>query len=234
MIKITAAAPPPIFGFYRANKATYAQLASDDALRKALFDEQGGLCAYCERKLAYAPNGPHSTRIEHFHPQNPAAASALDVQACRSASGAPQLADSDTTWTNLLLCCNGQETQGSSFQHCDVTKRDTDICVAFRNPKTFPAPRLLEVLPNGRIVPLPGMPRGAARVADEVLMLNRKSLTTVRRQLYRALINVIAREKGRPPFGMTVARRKALRATLEAHARDAAHPSVALSVAQRW
>jgi uncharacterized protein (TIGR02646 family) len=233
MIKITAAAPPLIFGFYRANGATYAELASDDALRKALFDEQGGLCAYCERKLAYVLGGPHSTRIEHFHPQNPAAASTLDAQACRRASGAPRLVDSDTTWANLLLCCDGQEAQGSSFRHCDVTKRDTDICVAFRNPKTFQGPRLLEVLPNGTIVPMRGMPGGAAHVVDEVLMLNRKSLTTVRRLLHQALIRVIASEKRRPPFGMTVARRNALRATLEARARDEAHPSVALSVAQR-
>jgi uncharacterized protein (TIGR02646 family) len=233
MIKITAATPPTIFGFYRSNESTYAQLASEDAIRRALFDEQGGLCAYCERKLAYTTGGPHRTRIEHFHPQNPAAASTLDVRACRMASGASQVADSDTTWTNLLLCCDGRESQGPSFQHCDVTKRDEDVCAVFRNPKTFPGPRLLEVQPNGTIVPIHGMPPGAAHVVNDVLMLNRKSLTTVRRRLYRSVFSHIASEKRRPPFGMTPARRSALRATLKAHARDAAHPSVALSVAER-
>jgi uncharacterized protein (TIGR02646 family) len=231
MIKITAAAPPAIFAFHRANKSTYLQLSSEDAIRKALWDEQRGLCAYCERRLDYALGRPHRTRIEHFHPQNPAPGSTLDAQACCMASGASPLADSDTTWTNLLLCCDGQEARGADLHHCDVTKRDTDICAPFRNPKTFQAPRLLDVHHDGRVVPISELPPGAAGVVEDVLMLNRKSLTTVRGQLYRSLFRQIATEKRRPPFGMTAARRTALRATLTARARDNPHPSVTLSVA---
>lgn len=233
MIKITAAPPPAIFAFHRANKSRYLQLSSEDAIRKALFDEQRGLCAYCERQLNYAVGGPHRTRIEHFHPQNPAPGSTLDAQACRMASGASPLADSDTTWTNLLLCCDGQEGRGAGLQHCDVTKRDTDVCAVFRNPKTFQAPRLLDVHYDGRVVPIPDLPSGAASVVDDVLMLNRKSLTTVRERLYRSLFREIAKEKRRRRFGMTAARRTALRAQLIARARDNPHPSVALSVADR-
>lgn len=231
MIRITAAPPPPIFAFHRANRSTYVQLSSEDAIRKALFDEQRGLCAYCERQLHYALGGSHKTRIEHFHPQNPAAGSTLDAHACRMASGASPLGDSDTTWTNLLLCCDGQEAQGAGLQHCDVTKRDADICAAFRNPKTFRGPRLLDVHHDGRVVPIPQLPSGAACVVEDVLMLNRKSLTTVRGRLYRSLFSQIAREKRQPPFGMTAARRTALRATLTARARDNPHPTVTLSVA---
>lgn len=231
MIKITAAPPPAIFAFHRANKSTYVQLSSEDAIRKALFDEQRGLCAYCERQLAYAPEGPHKTRIEHFHPQNPDAGSTLDAKACRMASGAAPVDDSDTTWTNLLLCCDGHEARGAGLQHCDVTKRDTDICVAFRNPKTFRGPRLLDVHHDGTVVPIPVLPSGASSVVEDVLMLNRKSLTTVRGRLYRSLFTQIAREKRQPPFGMTAARRNALRATLTARARDHPHPSVTRAVA---
>jgi len=147
-------------------------------------------------------------------------------------SGSSSLDDSDTTWTNLVLCCNGEDGKAESYRHCDVTKGATDICATFRNPKTYAAPRLLDVQGGGRVVPVPGMPAGAEGVVEDVLRLNRASLVRVRGRLFSALIHEIAREKKRLPYGLTPARRKTLKAQLKRRAISGHHPSVALSVAE--
>lgn len=231
MIRIIAATPPPGFAFHRANRSTYDDLSGDPAIRQALFEEQHGLCAYCEQRLVYTSGGEHRTRIEHFHPQHPKDGTAISAQDCRTRSGASQLDDSDTTWKNLVLCCHGEEGRAEHYRHCDVTKSATDICSTFRNPKTYAGPRLLRVEGGGNVVPLPGLPVGAADVVDDILMLNGPSLLKVRQRLFSAQMKLIAREKRQPLYGLTPARRKALRAHLETQAIDDHHPSVALSVA---
>lgn len=233
MIRIVAATPPPSFAFHRANNSSYTQLSADTAIRQALFDEQRGLCAYCERALVRPADDGHQTRrtrIEHFHPQHPAEGAATR-QACLMRSGATSVNDYDTTWTNLLLCCDGEEARGKPYRHCDVTKANTDICTTFRNPKTDPRPRLLDVQGGGRVVPVAGMPAEAAAQVENVLKLNGPSLVKTRDRLFSAFIRQIAAEKRRQPYGLTSARRQTLKARLHAAAITGPYPSVALSVA---
>lgn len=47
------------------------------------------------------------------------------------------LADSRVAWTNLLLCCDGDE-HTKQPSHCDVSKQGQDVCRSFRNPSLIP------------------------------------------------------------------------------------------------
>lgn len=76
-------------------------------LKDALLDEQGFICAYCERRIPVkdtASNEDH--RIEHWH--------------CRS-----HYPQEVFNYDNLLACCPGQI--DGSAPHCDVKKDNTTI-----------------------------------------------------------------------------------------------------------
>jgi uncharacterized protein (TIGR02646 family) len=149
---------------------------SDSSLRRALWDQQGGRCAYCERRLRDPSRDDHRTKIEHSHPQS---SSKWDSD-CKSCSGASNHASTATTWRNLLLCCDGNELAGENFT-CDTSKAGTDICSDFRNPKHWTqGDRLVEIDRSGFAKPRPGLPNAAATVIGSVLYLNAKALVEAR------------------------------------------------------
>jgi len=123
MIKINKNSSPPALDQYKRecsesiNRGT-TKLLDDfpqkDELRRALAEEQGYLCAYCMQRLN-PENG--DTKIEHFHPQKEFPTEQLD-------------------YTNLLLCCNGNEGDRFANQHCDTKKKNAEIK---HNPASFPS-----------------------------------------------------------------------------------------------
>lgn len=168
---------PPALQQYRSTAGTYAELPKDlkNSIRDSLRDEQQGFCAYCCRRLG------DDVRIEHFHPQKATA----ENEPCMAATGISKPADTGLRWTNLLLCCPGDE--GGKETHCDVAKRDTDICQCFPNPKNAGPPKLLvRAMPDGRVIAATTLGPGAKPVIDEVLRLNCSQLINERKAQLRA------------------------------------------------
>jgi len=80
---------------------TYDALAGDPkrAVKKALMDEQGYICCYCERRLT-----DDDSHIEHFRPQSDPAIDPLD-------------------YANMLCSCQNQIKKGEP-RHCGNLKGD--------------------------------------------------------------------------------------------------------------
>lgn len=191
MRKLPQVAPPASLTTLRAQGATYDMVRSDSSLRRALWEQQGGRCAYCERGLRDPSRDDHHTKIEHFHPQS---SSKWDSD-CRSCSGAANHAKTTTTWRNLLLCCDGNESAGQDFT-CDTSKADIDICSDFRNPKHWTqGDRLVDIDRSGFAKPRPGLPNAATTVIDDVLNLNAKALVEARMRVLSARRKAINQQR---------------------------------------
>jgi uncharacterized protein (TIGR02646 family) len=102
--------PPKVHTEMRKANADYATVARENLIRRTLWDQQRGLCAYCEKQLPSLDDVNHHTKIEHFHPQN----SAVWTADCSTCSNANTTLDATTSWKNLLLVCEGTDGGGSS------------------------------------------------------------------------------------------------------------------------
>lgn len=103
-------APPYEFQAYvKVENATYGDMDGEikDGLRKALFDEQLGVCAYCQKKLNIA-----KTKIEHHCEQS-------------ICNGKNNTQDRRLDYTNLLLVCPGKGGEDNDL-HCDTSKAEDD------------------------------------------------------------------------------------------------------------
>jgi len=100
MILIKKNKEPQEWKKYRETKGVKYQ--SQPYLRKALYDEQGGICAYCMKKLDDESSNNAQNRIEHIKPRSKYKELELD-------------------YSNMVLCCNGHN--GNIFS-CDVAKGD--------------------------------------------------------------------------------------------------------------
>jgi uncharacterized protein (TIGR02646 family) len=225
MRRIHAATPPPSHSTHRASNAAFDELSSDPAVRRALWNEQGGRCAYCERTLRDPARHDHQTRIEHFHPQS----GRVWTADCSLCSGAVGNHDAPTKWTNLLLCCDGNQVAGSEFT-CDKSKAATDICAEFRNPKIWTHEQVVVVDRDGRARPSSGLPAGAEAVVDAVLNLNAKHLVAARRAVIGARLRKLERMRS-THHGLTAQQREKLAAGLRVEASTAEFASALLTVA---
>jgi uncharacterized protein (TIGR02646 family) len=101
---------------------------------KKLLADQGGLCAYCEIKLVYKPEGGLGDfRVEHFHPKTPHQA-APHNHALR--------------WTNFFAVCHGGSVEHlaphikkrytSPDHSCDIPKEDHNWVGIILNPLEIP------------------------------------------------------------------------------------------------
>lgn len=102
--------PPHEFQVYvRAENATYDDMDKEpaDALRQALFDEQFGVCAYCQKKIKI-----NKTKIEHH----------CERSICNGENGT---IDRRLDYTNLLLVCLGKGGEDNEL-HCDTCKATFD------------------------------------------------------------------------------------------------------------
>lgn len=101
-------------------------------LQKAIRQQQGGLCAYCE--IDFMPprsKGAPDARIEHFHPKSDNKGHNWNLD-----------------WSNLFGCCHGgtrptvadaQHRYTSPDHSCDVPKGDQNLDELILNPVDIPA-----------------------------------------------------------------------------------------------
>lgn len=225
MRQIPSTQPPARFNQLRGLRADFGEYSSDKTIRQALWDQQDGLCAYCERRLKKPSDPDHRTRIEHFHPQG----SSSWTRDCQQCSGGGNNNDAPTTWTNLLLCCDGNERARQDFT-CDKLKSNTDVCTDFRNPKTWGSGTLVVIDKAGIALAASGLPSDGEKVINEVLNLNAKHLVDVRKTILRAwrkeIIQKSAQQKG---LSGTARSQIILRIRTEASKKE--YPSTLLSLA---
>ncbi|MGW5922832.1 hypothetical protein ACWFPY_27915 [Nocardia fluminea] len=225
MRRIKPQKPPNSYVTYRAKGAGFSEMSADPAIRRALWDEQRGRCAYCERVLRDPSRPDHLTRIEHFHPQR-GSSWGSDCGAC---TGAGSSSDAQTKWTNLLLCCDGSESAGANFT-CDKSKNNRHVCEDFRNPKLWHSESLVCIERSGKALPATGLPSDADRVVNAALNLNARHLVDVRREIISARAREINKLKARNR-GLNIAQRTLIATNLRKEAETAEYPSVLLMLA---
>lgn len=115
MIHIKKNLPPSEFITFikETPNAHFDDLPSDikDILRKALLQEQYGLCAYCMSKIF---DDHKKTKIEHYQARN---------------------GDNELDYSNLLAVCTGNSVDNSpNHQHCDTKKGEQTLHINPQNP----------------------------------------------------------------------------------------------------
>lgn len=95
-----------------------AEYEARKCLREALYKEQGGICAYCMRRLDNELNESITTnRIEHIK--------------CRE-----KHEDLKLVYTNMVMCCNGLiERNKVSHSICDRKKENNNIQISPLDPR---------------------------------------------------------------------------------------------------
>lgn len=227
MLRIYPSAPPTIYAQLRNQKVDFAGLKSSKRIRRTLWDQQQGRCAYCERALRDPDRDDHQTKIEHFHPQN----ASEWTESCAYCSGATSTLDAQTTWKNLLLVCKGIPRAGGQTT-CDTSKGNEDICARFRNPKMWEYAVLATVKRSGRIDAAAGLPDGADDVINRVLNLNDEHLISARRSIIAAVGAEANKIKARHN-GLTRADREKLVSKLKEQAQRLEFATTRLSLAER-
>lgn len=223
---IQAGAPPAAFVRERASGVTYANLHSTAEVRAALWGEQRGLCAYCERSLGKQDPARHRTKIEHFHPQN----NTTGGPECTRNSGDSNLDTSPTSWTNMLLCCDGAS-GAAGVSTCDTSKHGTDICAEFRNPKDWPGDQaMLIVSRDGTVSAGPGLPEGADEVINKVLNLNANHLLKLRHERRSSWMRKYNKQKERS-HGLTAKQKQEFAQKIRDAAATSDVPTALLSLA---
>jgi uncharacterized protein (TIGR02646 family) len=182
MIRYTKGAPPVRLTSLAATPGvTWAGLGAGDRdpIRAALVRDQGGLCAYCQRRITIDEDPVTRLslmKIEHWIP--------------RATSPEHHL-----TWSNLLGVCMGASQEsadarpGQHAHHCDASRGDR---ILFLNPVDGqgPDPRAhLRYTKGGEVK----AEAGHARVDDDIRALNlnawrlRRARETVFDELWKRL-----------------------------------------------
>lgn len=187
--------------------ADWSSLHGDDkqTIREAVCRDQGGLCAYCERRIQ-AKEG--STFIEHWHPRSTGERALL--------------------WRNLLGVCSGKT---GDVCHCDKTRLANSLL--FLNPVAGegPSPRShLRYPASGRIEPREGAPPEVRRDIDEHLNLNAAPLVRARKVILGELIVLLERQQ----FSRSALKRELERHTLQAGAKLPEQAEAVRYQVERW
>lgn len=198
-----AANPPPCLTEYLAQNpdATWEQFRDTvdscyDVVRNRLLDEQGGLCAYCER----APVAGDQ-QVAHFHPKSDRTSST----------------NWGLHWPNLWLACSGGdqrtlEVDPQAFtdpprenRSCDTAKGDKVLDGIILAPDQIPAfprifrfeqhPDAVRIAPDEDNCALAGIDPERVRATIEHLNLNCRRLCTARLKVHRAIQKAIERAR---------------------------------------
>lgn len=198
-------------------------------LRDALYEQQSGRCAYCERSIRASGT---STRIEHFHPRDHS--SSYDWNSiCEQRTGVKNARWDliEISFGNLLLCCDG-----GSLRSCDVSKGSDHICEIFFSPKHVLDSALVSVLPNGYMIPkrVPGTIEAAQNVIDACLLLNSQFLVEDRRGIFSAELSRFSQRMRENPNRLSADKiRSEFASSLRGKALSSAFGSTLLSVADK-
>ncbi len=198
-----AANPPQCLSEYLAQNpdATWDQFRDTvdscyHALRNQLLDEQGGLCAYCERAPVVGDQ-----QVAHFHPKSD------------RSSGT----NWGLKWPNLWLACSGgnQRTLADDPEafteppcenmSCDTAKEDRILDDVILAPDQIPAfppifrfeqhPDAVLIVPDEPNCAIAGIDPNRARATIEHLNLNCRRLTFTRLKVHRVLQQAIAKAR---------------------------------------
>ncbi len=173
MIKITKGKEPAEWTKIKNTPGIDYENADKTALRQALFEEQGGLCGYCMRRMKYVAGEVTDTRIEHLRPR------ALSLN-----QGRPE---ETLLYANMILCCNG-DIDNDSNTHCDRRKGGQGISFtpfddAFINTISYSSG-------DGRI-------KSSNRQYDEefntILNLNHPRLAANRHKVLKGLVSALGK-----------------------------------------
>ncbi len=173
-------APPRKFQIYiKAENATYEDMDSDvkEALRKSLFDEQSGVCAYCGQRLDF-----DKTKIEHH----------CERSICNGENGTE---DKRLDYLNLLLVCLGIGGENNDL-HCDTHKATLD--------QTKGLPMQINPTIKNHIATISYSRTGRIRSSNplfdnelnKILNLNLKYLKRLRRQKWLRIFSESKRKAG--------------------------------------
>lgn len=201
--------PPPELARYTKNPAvTWGGCKDKPALRRALFVEQQGLCAYCLSTLARPDRDPHpgpeegGMKIEHWAARNEPGIAPVE-QHRRSFD-----------WQNLLAVCPGGVTRRPADGarpklkpqlHCDAFRQDAPLP---RNPAepAHPVEHLFVLTVAGELLVAPGLSPDDHRDAEtlrEALNLNAPRLIAQRADEVQALLRLLV--SGAPPSTLSAA-----------------------------
>jgi uncharacterized protein (TIGR02646 family) len=168
------------------------------ALRTQLLNEQGGLCAYCER-----PSIAEDQQVAHFHPKSDRASST----------------NWGLHWPNLWLACSGGDQRKLAAnpdaftepprdnRSCDTAKEDEILNGIILAPDEIPAfPRIFRfeqhsdsvlIVPDEPNCALAGIDPNRVQATIQHLNLNCRRLTTARLKVHRTLQQAIAHARQR-------------------------------------
>lgn len=142
------------------------------AVREALVRDQGGLCAYCMRRITADPSSSH---VEHVIPQS-------------RAGGADDPLSLD--YGNMLGVCTGRR---NGEQTCDQARGDADLAVNPLKPDTLSS---IAYTADGHITAEDDAVRESL---DRTLNLNCEALVLERRGVARGVIKVVQGWLNLPP-----------------------------------
>ena len=114
MRKIDKRPEPQGWKAYRETPGVRYQPIS--SLVDALLEEQGFICAYCERRIPHqdAP-GEEDHRIDHLSTQ---------MKARQEGD------DSDLDYDNMVICCPGNIANNKKYYHCDKAKGSKPLTIS--------------------------------------------------------------------------------------------------------
>ena len=133
MRRINKKAEPRAWKDYRTTPG--ARYQAFDFLVDALLDEQGFVCAYCERRIPHrdAP-GEEDHRIEHLSSQMKAR---------------KERDNSDLDYANMVICCPGNVANSKDHYHCDKAKGNKALMIS---PLSASMMSTIRFTPSGRII----------------------------------------------------------------------------------
>ena len=144
-------------------------------LRRSLYMEQGGICAYCMRRLSDEFDSERSTenKVEHVRPR----------QTCEDAQARME-------YTNLLMCCSGT-ISGTAYSqtHCDTHKGSRTISFTPTDPEFI---KTLYYNNYGKIFSTDPL---FNEEINSVLNLNHPRLVENRKQLIFSIITWLSNSK---------------------------------------
>lgn len=172
MRKIDKGPEPQEWKTYRLTENVRYQ--SFPYLVDALLEEQGYICAYCERRIPHqdAPS-EENHRIDHLSTQMRA----------REVGDA-----SDLDYQNMVICCPGNIANNKEYYHCDKAKGHKALSIS---PLSAAMMNTIRFTPTGRI-------KSTSTILDDELNenglnLNNDYLVQHRQEAWNAVIEMITK-----------------------------------------
>ena len=175
MIRITKGQEPAEWTEIKNTPGIDYDSAEKTALRQALFEEQGGLCGYCMRRISFASGVVSDTRIEHLQP--------------RTVSLAEGNVAETLSYSNMILCCDG-DIDHDGNTHCDNKKGEKPISFT-----PFDAAAMSTISYSSKDGSIKSSNKQYDNEIREVLNLNHVRLAANRKEVVKGLVMAMGRRR---------------------------------------